>query len=131
MLGGRIYQQCDTVLGADIGGKTTDRRDTEKELVCVTTNLNRDCCGVLVNTVDNPYGGEVGEWYFPDGTIAPRFGFDSPFIRIGQKHQLRLARANTALPVTLGVYRCEVPDGSDGLKYSASITISDEPMKGQ
>lgn len=130
MLGDHIYHQCDTVLSADIGGKRTDRRDAEKELVCVTTNLNRDCCTAQDNR-ENSYSGAVGEWYFPDGTIAPRSGFNSPFIRVGREYEIRLVRANTTLSVPLGVYRCEVPDGSDGTNYSASIIISDGSITGQ
>ena len=83
-----------------------------------------DCCRKKDNLSNNSHGGAVGEWYFPNGSMVPRFGSNSPFYRIGGPHQVRLARANTTLPVPLGIYRCEVPDGIDGIIYNVSIIIS-------
>ena len=49
--------------------------------------------------------GDIGKCHFPNGTMIPCSGSNSPFHRIGGHHQVRLARVNTALPVPLGQVR--------------------------
>ena len=131
MLDSKIYHQCDTIPSTDISNQPTNRIDAGDTLVCATTNRNRDCCRNQDNLSNNPYGGPVGEWYFPDGSAVPRTGSNSPFHRIGGHRQVRLARVNTDINVPFGLYRCEVPDESDGRNYSVSIIIFDGLITGQ
>ena len=129
MLNNIVYDQGDTVLIGDIGIQPVNRNVTGSTLVCVTTNVNADCCRGKDNMNNSPYGGKVGEWYYPNGTLVLRPEVNAPvnsaFNRIGHLHQVRLARINAAFPAPLGVYRCEVPDGNDGTIVSADITLSE------
>ena len=86
-------------------------------LVCVTTNINTQCC----RTSD---GGNVGEWHFPDGTIVPRNGNpgDSLITRTGSTQQVRLNRISPTALEPLGEYECRVND-SNGTIKKAVITI--------
>ena len=62
----QIYLPGDTVLITDIGTVNgTESNDTGTALVCVTTNINTQCCR-------RSDGGNRGEWYNPNGTIVPR-----------------------------------------------------------
>ena len=114
-LNGVIHLPGDSVSITDIG--STGSGDAGSTLMCVTSNVNTNCCS-------GSDGGRVGEWYHPDGTIVPRNAGnpgDDIFVRTGFTQQVRLnRRANATGP--LGVYRCDVPDPS-GANISASITI--------
>ncbi len=93
-------------------------KDAGLSLVCVTSNVNTVCCR-------GSYGGNVGKWHFPNGSIVPR-NSDSPngdFTRSGFTHQVRLNRRNNAL-TPYGIYTCVVPDGNDGANHTANITLS-------
>ena len=119
MLDGTVYLPGDTVLITDIGifVQATDPVDPGISLVCVTTNVNTQCCR-------GSDGGNVGEWYLPGGTLLPRFGSapSAEFSRSGYTEQVRLNRRNNAMTPT-GAFECRVPDGS-GVDQSASIILS-------
>ena len=107
------------MLIADIGtygGGASDRAGGA--LVCVTSNVNTACC----RTSD---GGNVGVWYFPDGTIVPRGGYpgDSAFTRTGSNQQVRLNRRFDTALEPVGEYQCRVPDGVEQVTEVASIYI--------
>ena len=113
-LNGMVYLPGDTVLITTIGHSGTD---PDSSLVCVTSNVNTQCCR-------ESDGGNVGEWYFPGGTIVPRqnsAAASATFTRSGFTHQVRLNRRNNAMSPT-GIYECRVPDG-DGMNTVAQITV--------
>ena len=118
-----VYLPGDTVFITDIGLSTLagdDRSDPRSSLVCNTSNINTHCC----RGIDNPNGGSIGEWYFPNGTIVPCFG-DSPngnFTRTGYTHQVRLNRRNNAM-TPLGTYTCVVPDMNIAMNHTATIML--------
>ena len=116
-LNGVIHLPGDSVLITDIGSSASSGYPGST-LVCVTSNVNTNCCR-------GSDGGRVGEWYHPDGTIVPRNAGtpgDDIFVRTGFTEQVRLnRRANATGP--LGVYRCDVPADPSGANISASITI--------
>ena len=116
-LGNQIYLPGQTINRSDIGEQPSNRSDPGFTLVCVTTNVNTACCR-------RSDGGNVGEWYYPNGMIVNRH-INSPtgaFHRTGYQQQVRLAWIYGAT-VLLGVYRCEVPD-EQGNIVSASIILS-------
>ena len=113
-----MYLPGSTVLIADIG--TPGGYDPDQPggaLVCVTTNINTQCCR-------NSDGGNVGEWYFPDGTIVPRFRNpgSSPFARTGSTQQVRLNHRLPHVSEPVGDYQCRVPD-INGREYVASANL--------
>ena len=61
---GVIHLPRDSVLITDIGSNASSG-DAGNSLVCVTSNVNTKCCR-------GSDGGNVGEWYHPDGTIVYR-----------------------------------------------------------
>ena len=93
------------------------RTDPDSSLVCVTSNVNTQCCR-------GRDGGNVGDWYFPDGTIVPRNSAapSADFTRSGFTHQVRLNRRNNAMSPT-GIYECRVPDGDSGELVYTSIIL--------
>ena len=118
-LNGQTLPSGSKISITDIGVvNPSDLLDTASALVCVTSEVNTQCC----RTRD---GGNVGEWYFPDGSIIPRLS-SSPngdFTRSGFMHQVRLNRRNNAM-APLGTYTCSVPDERDGaVVHTASITL--------
>ena len=82
--------------------------------MCVTTNINTECCRGLD-------GGNRGEWYDPDGRIIPRGSSTITFFRTGSTRQVRLNRSPNIMP-PVGAYECRVPD-SNGVEQAASINI--------
>jgi len=90
--------------------------DAGGALVCMTANLAIGCCR-------RSDGGNVGEWYFPNGTIVPRHSSfkGKSFTRSGFTQQVRLNRINTTSPV--GEFVCRVPDGIK--EHTASIIIGE------
>ena len=123
MLGNNIYLPGDSVLITDIGEQPVTRSDAGSTLVCVTTNVNSDCCR-------GADGGNVGEWFYPDGSMVPRLsaiGLTMDiFTRVGYTCQVRLRRVGSPTG-PLGAYRCDVPDGTTGTNVSASINIITSP----
>ena len=114
-----MYLPGDTILITDIGSESTDdTSDPGSSLVCVTTNVNTQCC----RTAD---GGSRGEWYHPDGTRIPPNVLDANFYRTRYTQQVRLNRRNDAMSPT-GVFTCEVPnDGDSTMLYTATITVGE------
>ena len=118
MLNGVEYPPGSTVLIEDIGSfQGSDPSQPGSSLVCVTTNINTQCCR-------GSDGGNVGEWYYPDGTIVPRNRNpgSSPFSRTASMEQVRLNRRFADVFAPLGEYACRVPDSS-GVMQSAFIKI--------
>ena len=112
-LNGTVYLPGDTELITTIGDSRTDPNSS---LVCVTSNVNTQCCR-------GSDGGNVGDWYFPNGTIVPR-RISAPsanFTRSGFTHQVQLNRRNNAMSPT-GIYECRVPD-VEGINTAAQITV--------
>ena len=117
-LNGTVYLPGDTILITDIGSNTTnDRSDPQSSLVCVTTNVNTECC----RGADNPNGGGRGEWYLPNGTRLI-YTTANNFYRARYTQQVRLYRNIAAMSPT-GVFTCEVPNGT--MNHNATITISE------
>ena len=114
-LAGTVYLPGDTVVITDIGEFT----DPGTSLVCVTSNVNTECCR-------GSDGGNVGEWHFPDGTIVPRYNQDpnADFSRSAFTHEVRLNRRNTGAMLPTGAYECRVPSLGGGVLVIASIMIN-------
>ena len=118
MLGHITLLPGSSVLFSDIGHHPHDRADPGSTLVCVTANVNRHCCR-------GADGENVGEWYYPDGSLVPRpFNTENPTLfRVGYTHQLRLGTQGDPVG-PFGMYTCEVPTSITGLKVNASIIIN-------
>ena len=114
-LNGTVYHPGEAVIITEIGDSTRDNAGSS--LLCVTSNVNTECC----RTSD---GGNVGGWYFPNGTIVLRRNSVAPshiFTRSGLKGQVLLNRRNGVMSPT-GIYECRVPVPGAG-NASAQITI--------
>ena len=115
-----VYLPGDTVLITAIGDSETD---PDSYLVCVTNNVNTQCCR-------KRDGGNVGEWYFPNGTMVLRNNAPAPtadFTRSGFTHQVRLNRRNNAMSPT-GIYECRVPTNASEegvVNATAQITVGE------
>ena len=119
-LSGTVYLPGDTILITDIGSTNAGDSDPRSSLVCITTNVNTQCC----RGNDNPNGGGRGEWYLPDGTRTLNTP-DTDFYRTRHAQQVRLNRRNDAMSPT-GVFTCEVPnDGDSTMPFTATITIGE------
>ena len=116
-LNGVVYLPGDTVLINDIGAAlpVPNNADPGSSLVCNTSNVNTNCCR-------RSDGGNVGEWYFPNGNIIPR-GSVGDITRTGFTHQVRLNRRNNAM-TPLKTYTCVVPD-MNNVMQSATITLGE------
>ena len=121
ILNGTVYLPGDTIFITDIGSENTnDRSDPGSSLVCVTTNVNAQCC----RGADNPKGGSKGEWYLPDGTRILN-SLVANFYKTRYAQQVRLNRRNDAMSPTR-VFTCEVPNDEDStMNHTANITISE------
>ena len=118
LLNGVMYLPGETVLITDIG-EFVDVSNAGLSLVCVTTNVNTKCCRMSD-------GGNLGEWFFPNGTIVPRNSGNEHrnFTRSGFMQQARLNHRNNAT-VPLGAYICVVPNEGNTINHTASIMISE------
>ena len=119
-LAGQIYLSGDTVLITDIGTFVgTEPDETGNALVCVTTNVNTQCC----RGSDHSGSGPVGFWYDPDGTKVPRGNNMGPFFRTGSAQQVRLSRMSGVME-PVGAYESRVPlPGSTVETEVATINI--------
>ena len=126
MLNNAIYLAGDSVLISDVGpegGYEGGYRAPGSSLICVTTNVNTDCCRSSDNTNNHTNGGAVGEWFFPNDTMVPRFRHASSFARRGFTEHVRLTRPTKNPAGPPGVYRCEVPSAVNGSNISSNITL--------
>ena len=118
-----MYLPGDTVLITDIGA--AEPIYPRNSLVCYTTNVNSHCCAGR----NNPNGSPLGNWYFPNGTIVPRFrdSMNGDFTRTGSDHEVRLNRRNNAM-TPLGTYECRVPhmDTTSTEMHTATITLGEQ-----
>ncbi len=114
-----LHSHGDTVFITDIGVFTAATLSgAASSLVCQTGNVNVQCCR-------GSDGGNVGDWFYPNGTIVLRNSGNEnlDFTRSGFTHQVRLNRRNNASMPT-GEYLCRVPDESDSnMIHVATITI--------
>ena len=115
-----MYLPGDTVLITGIGA--AEPINPRSSLVCNTTNVNTHCC----RGKENPNGDPLGDWYFPNGTIVPRFSekMNGDFTRTGFTHQVRLNRRNNAM-TPLGTYTCVVPSMNNAMNHTATITLGE------
>ena len=126
-LGNTIYLSGDTVPITDIGPQLSDRSDSGSTLVCVTTNVNTQCC----RGKDNPNGGPLGNLFGPSGVLVP--GFNSIgsaaniFYVVRYTHQLRLGSQGSPIG-PLGEYTCAVRATDGNSVISAKITISSKSL---
>ncbi len=122
-LNGVIYNPGSSINFADIGEQPGDRNLAGSTLVCVTTNVNTECC----RGSDNPNGGGIGGWSDPNNTPIPApnalGGATNVFYRVLFTEQVRLAIVGGTPTGPLGVYTCVVPD-MNGVDVSATITIT-------
>jgi hypothetical protein len=114
-----VYLPGDTVLITDIE-VFIDPDNPGTSLVCRTKHVNEQCCR-------GGDGGNVGEWFNPDGNLFPRFGAapNADFSRSGSAQQVRLNRRNNAMSPT-GLFDCRVPPmgPGGGALVVANITIT-------
>ena len=117
-LNGVVYLPGDTVLITGIG--VAEPINPGSSLVCNTSNVNTHCCAGR----NNPNGGPLGNWYFPDGTIVPHLSAspNGDFTRTAFTHQVHLNRRNNAM-TPLGTYTCAVPDMNNTMNHTATITL--------
>ena len=111
-----VYLPGDTLRITDIGYTGSGYSPVGSSLVCISANVNTQCCG-------DSDGGNVGEWFFPNGSMVPHYNYYGDFTRSGFTQQVRLNRRNNAI-TPFGVYTCRVPDGRNGsVIHSANISL--------
>ena len=113
-----VYLPGDTINMVEIGVYISHWTPS-LPLVCVTSNVNTECCRAR----ETPSGEPVGNWHFPDGSLVPRRALapNNDFSRSGFTQQVRLHRMNNAT-TPMGLYECRVPDNS-GMLHTASILL--------
>ncbi len=128
---GTVYLPGDTINITDVGDSTVglcedstqNRTDPGLSLVCVTSNVNTNCC----RGRDNP-GGRVGNWLYPNGTIVPLdvVNPNGNFTRTSYTHQIRLNRKRSDVMSPTGAYTCQVPDGpNSSLIHTVNLTLGE------
>ena len=60
---------------------------------------------------ENPNGGALGHWRFPEGSIVPSRSSGADLSRTRGASSVLLHRSNNVMSPT-GVYTCEIPDNS-------------------
>ena len=126
MLNNTLILPGGSVLISDIGSQLGNRSDPGSTLVCVTTNVNTACCRKRDNNGEtNVTARAVGQWHYPNGTQVPRRsdGNVVDVVTIGYTQQIRLGKAVSDSTPPLGVYTCQVPDPSTGVRFTASIVL--------
>ncbi len=122
-LNGVIYNPGTSINITDIGEQPGDRSDAGSTLVCVTTNVNTECC----RGSDNPNGGGIGGWLDPNNTLIPAANAlgaaTNVFYCVLFTEQVRLVIVGGTPSGPLGVYTCVVPD-MNGVYVSATITFT-------
>ena len=107
LLNGALHTSDEAIAITDIG--VDSGADPGASLVCVTSNVNTQCC----RTSD---GGNVGEWHFPNGTLVSHNSAGN-ISRSSFTGQVRLNRRNNATLPT-GIYECRVPAGNGTLQVA-------------
>ena len=103
-------------------GDTNNPSDPGPSLVCVTSNVNTNCC----RDRDHPGNDSVGNWLYPNGSIVigNSANPNGDFTRSSHTQQIRLNRKRLNVTSPTGGYTCQVPDGSNSsMTHTASITI--------
>ena len=109
---GNRYEPCDSILITDIGRHHGDT-GPEDSLVCVTTDVNTQCC------TDE---GGVGEWFFPNGSMVPH-NTGSQIVSTGHdNHQVHLNFEDRQESPT-GEYTCVVPETNGSVIQTAGIKL--------
>lgn len=114
------YESGSSLLITDVGTSNygTGFTNADASLVCMTSEVNTQCCR-------RQDSGNMGEWYFPNGSQVPRNmnSRSGDFSRNGYYMQVRLNRRNDALWPT-GTFTCSVPqEGNLGCIHTANITL--------
>ncbi len=128
-MSGTVYLPGDTIPITDVGdsylpGSGTNQDDPGPSLVCVTSNVNTNCC----RGRDHPGSGPVGNWIYPDNTIVigNSANLNGDITRSFHYQQIRLNRKRPDVMSPTGVYTCEVPDESNTtLTHTATITLGE------
>ena len=119
MLGTRILPPDESVVITDIGGQPVERNNLGSTLVCVTDNVNMNCCRGRESG-----GTPIGDWIHNNELVVPlgsATGLNDIFVRIGYTRQIRLAAVGHPTgPV--GDYTCSVPD-ANGIATTAIVRI--------
>ena len=120
MIGNSILLSNESVNITDIGEQPfNDRTDPGSTLVCVTDNVNRNCC----RGGDTGYG-SIGGWYHdnqPVLSLNAVWWLTNTFVRIVHARQVRLAAIGRPTgPV--GDYTCSVPY-ANGTAATATVSI--------
>ena len=90
-------------------------------LRCLTPLM--PCCG----GDDNPNGGGLGDWRFPDGSVVPSRSSGDDLSMTREASSILLHRINNVMSPT-GVYTCEIPDNSTSTRkldfylYTGQVT---------
>ena len=104
-MGNTMYPSGHTLLINNIGKQPGDRSDPGHTVVCVTANVNTDCC----RDGDNSNGGALGDFLGPKGihlTSLKDIGDASDIIySVRYRHQLRLGRRGSPNG-PFGEYKC-------------------------
>ncbi len=98
-MSGTVYLPGDTIPITDVGDSyppdnTTNPTDPGPSIVCVTSNVNTNCC----RGKDHPgTTGPVGNWLFPNGSMVLGNGGNpnGDFTRSSHTQQIRLNRKRT------------------------------------
>ena len=109
---GNRYEPGDSILIIDVGAHHGDAGPGDS-LVCNTTYVNTQCC------TDE---GDVGEWFFPNGSMVPHNDTVSQIVRTGHANQVHLNfRDHQESPT--GEYTCVVPEMGGSVIQTAGIRL--------
>ena len=113
---GNRYEPGDSILITDVGVHLGDSGPGDS-LVCVTTDVNTQCC------TDT---GDIGEWFFPNGSMVLHNIDDSnrntQIVRTGHANQVRL-NFRTRQTSPTGEYTCVVPVTNGSVNQTAGIRL--------
>ena len=113
---GNRYEPGDSILITDVGVHHGDAGPGDS-LVCVTTDVNTQCCTDI---------GGVGKWFYPNGSTVPRnvddFNRNSQIHRTGRANQVRL-NFRTRQTSPTGEYTCVVPETGGSVIQTAGIQL--------
>jgi hypothetical protein len=120
MLNETVYLPGDTVFITDIGEFVPSYRYSHPvtSLVCRTENVNTQCCR-------GSDGGNVGDWFFPNGSVVRRRYSGDDIYRTVFTHQVRLYRKDNVTSPT-GSFECRVLAQDGEMNHTARILILGE-----